>query len=122
MIHIEGVVIHGNSLGRTIGFPTANISLASDVVVDNGVYYSEVVVDGESYRAMTNVGVRPTVGGEQRLVETHILDFSASLYDKRIIVTLYEKIRDEQKFPSLAALREQLAADADYVRRRGGCL
>lgn len=119
MIRIEGVVVHGNRLGRTISFPTANIALASDVDVENGVYYSEVELDGVLYRAMTNVGVRPTVGGEQRLVETHILDFEGSLYDRRITVVLHEKIRDERKFPSLAALKEQLAADADYVRRRG---
>ena len=114
-IEIEGVVINGNALGRTIGFPTANMDIAEGVVIENGVYRSTVELDGSTYAAMTNVGVRPSVDGTTRLLETHIFGYEGSLYGRRLTVCLHAKLRDERKFPSLEALKEQIASDAAAI-------
>ena len=75
MIVIEGVVVGGKQLGRQLGFPTANIALNDDFEVENGVYTSKVYVEGAEYDAMTNIGVRPSVDGSTRLLETHLFGF-----------------------------------------------
>jgi riboflavin kinase/FMN adenylyltransferase len=118
MIIIEGVVIGGNRLGRKLGFPTANIAIDNDLAVDNGVYSSKVFVDGREYPAMTNVGIRPSVDGSKRLLETHIFGFDGLLYDMRLRVELYDKIRDEKKFSSVDELREQIAKDAIEIKKK----
>lgn len=113
---IEGVVIGGNRLGRRLGFPTANIAIDDRLDVENGVYASKVFVEGEEYRAMTNVGVRPSVDGSKRLLETHLFGFRGLLYGLRLRVELIEKIRDEQKFSSVEELRSQIAKDAEKIK------
>ena len=113
---IEGEVIHGNALGRTMGFPTANIDVPQHVHIPSGVYCSTVDVSGHSYRAMTNVGLRPTVGGTRRVVESHILDFCGDIYGQHLRITLHAKVRDERKFDSLDALKQQLMLDAAHIR------
>lgn len=117
MLVIEGVVIGGNRLGRKLGFPTANIALSDDFAVENGVYASKVYVDGIEYAAMTNVGVRPSVDGSKRLLETHLFGFKGLLYGLTLRVELYEKIRDERKFASVDELREQIAKDSNEIKR-----
>ena len=116
MIVIEGVVIGGNRLGRRLGFPTANIPIDDSFDVENGVYSSKVIAEGEEYIAMTNVGVRPSVDGSKRLLETHLFGFKGLLYGLKIRVELYDKIRDEQRFDSVDELREQIAKDAEVVK------
>ncbi len=116
MIVIEGVVIGGNQLGRKLGFPTANIAISDDLAVANGVYSSKVFVEGKEYVAMTNVGIRPSVDGSKRLLETHLFDFEGLLYGLTLRVELYDKIRDEKKFDSVEELREQIACDAESVK------
>ena len=117
MLVIEGIVIGGNRLGRKLGFPTANIALTEDSLVENGVYASRVYLEsGESYSAMTNVGVRPSVDGTKRLLETHLFGFDGSLYDLKLRVELLEKIRDEKKFDSVDELRDQIAKDSKRVK------
>lgn len=108
---ITGEVIHGAQLGRKMGFPTANID-ARNINIDNGVYFSRVEIDGKRFKAMSNIGFRPSVDGRTRLLETHIFDFEGDLYGKTISVDLICKIRDEQRFNSIDALRNQLATDA----------
>ena len=115
MIIIKGIVIKGQQLGRKMGFPTANID-AQEKRVENGVYRSMVRIDGKSYRAMTNVGLRPSVDGRTRLLEAHLFDFDGDLYGRRIQVELLEKIRDERKFASIEELRAQLEIDAERCR------
>lgn len=115
MIIIKGIVIKGQQLGRKMGFPTANID-AQEKRVENGVYRSMVRIDGKSYRAMTNVGLRPSVDGRTRLLEAHLFDFDGDLYGRRIQVELLEKIRDERKFASIEELRTQLEIDAESCR------
>ena len=113
---VEGVVIGGNQLGRKLGFPTANIALNEDFAVENGVYASKAYVDGKAYAAMTNVGVRPSVDGSKRLLETHLFGFEGVLYGLTLRVELIEKIRDEQKFSSVEELRSQIAKDFNKIK------
>ncbi len=116
---IDGVVVTGNRLGRTIGFPTANMAIDEPLLLIpcGGVYRSSVVVKGVAYDGMTNIGTRPTVGGSGTLtVETHIFDFDEMIYGERISVAFLERIRAERRFPSLDALRAQLRADAELIR------
>ena len=115
---VEGVVIGGNRLGRTLGFPTANMDVADRNDLANGVYRSEVEIDGCRYRAMSNVGVRPSVDGRTRLLETHIFDFHGDLYGRVLRVALIEKIRDERKFSSVEELRAQLEYDKEQIAQQ----
>ena len=110
---LQGVVVAGNRLGRTLGFPTANMRLYEPLklVPANGVYAVEVDVLGSRFRGMTNIGVRPTVGGTFRTVETHILDFNEDIYGLPLRISFLRRIRDEIRFPSLDALKEQLEKD-----------
>ena len=113
---VEGVVIGGNRLGRKLGFPTANIAIDEWLAIENGVYCSKVYVEGEEYLAMTNVGVRPSVDGSKRLLETHLFGFKGLLYGLTLRVELIKKIRDERKFASVDELREQIAKDSDEIK------
>ena len=113
---VEGVVVGGNQLGRKLGFPTANIAIDDTLDIENGVYASKVLFEGREYAAMTNVGVRPSVDGSKRLLETHLFGFSGSLYGLKLRVELHEKIRDEKKFSSVEELRKQIASDAEKIK------
>ena len=108
-----GAVVAGNRLGRTIGFPTANMQLYEPLklIPGNGVYAVEAEVLGSKWQGMTNIGVRPTVGGSARTVETHLLAFDEDIYGLPLRITFLRKLRDEIRFPSLDALKEQLAKD-----------
>lgn len=114
---VEGVVIGGNQLGRKLGFPTANIVLGEDFSIENGVYASKVYFNDEVYYAMTNVGVRPSVDGSKRLLETHLFGFEGVLYGLTLRVELIKKIRDERKFASVDELREQIAKDSNEIKK-----
>ena len=111
---LYGAVVAGNQLGRTMGFPTANMQLYEPLklVPANGVYAVEAEVLGTTYKGMCNIGMRPTVGGASRTIETHILDFDQDIYGLPIRIRFLRRIRDERKFPSLEALRKQLTLDA----------
>ena len=116
---LHGVVVEGNRLGRTLGFPTANMQLHEPLklVPANGVYAVDVQTLGKSFRGMCNIGVRPTVAsGSARTIETHILDFDEDIYGLDISLSFVRRIRDERRFPSLEALSAQLAADREAVR------
>ena len=115
---LYGVVVAGNRMGRTIGFPTANMHLYEPLklVPGNGVYAVEVEVLGATYKGMCNIGKRPTVGGTTRTIETHILDFEQDIYGLPMRLRFLRRIRDERKFPSLEALRAQLMEDSRRVR------
>ena len=111
---LHGVVVAGNRLGRTIGFPTANMQLYEPLKMlpSDGVYAVEVETLEKRFRGMCNIGVRPTVSsGEHRTVEAHIFDFDEDIYGLDIRITFLRKIRDERPFPSLEALRAQLEQD-----------
>lgn len=113
---VEAEVVSGNRLGRKLGFPTANMDISNRDDISNGVYRSQITVDGVLYQAMSNAGVRPSVDGSGRWLETHIFDFHGDLYGKVLTVQLLEKIRNERKFSSVAELRAQLEHDMEYCK------
>ncbi len=111
-----GVVVAGNRLGRTIGFPTANMWLYEPLKLlpGNGVYSVEVESLGRKFKGMCNIGTRPTVNaGRDRTVETNIFDFDEDIYGLDLKVTFLRKIRDERRFASLDALKAQLIQDRE---------
>lgn len=108
---IWGKVMHGKQLGRTLGFPTANINFNQYVAPVSGVYAVYVTVGGTRYRGMANIGSNPTVNGDTSRLEVFIFDFSCDIYGEWIFVELLQKIRSEVKFAGLDELREQLAKD-----------
>jgi riboflavin kinase / FMN adenylyltransferase len=110
---LNGIIIKGQQLGRSIGFPTANIHIPHDykLVPSDGVYAVHVNVEGAFYSGMLNIGMRPTVNGNSRTIEVNLFDFQDDLYDKRITVLLKEYLRPEMKFDDLDALKRQLQMD-----------
>lgn len=119
MYIVEEEVIHGKQLGRRLGFPTANMAVGHRTDIENGVYRSKVEIDGREYLAMSNVGVRPSVDGSTRLLETHVLNFAGDLYGKILRVRLLDKIRNERKFSSVEELKHQLEYDLEVVQENG---
>lgn len=110
---MSGKVVHGAKLGRQLGFPTANVLMHHERPALTGVY--AVKLDG--LNAVANLGVRPTLAGVAQLkLEVHVLDFSADLYGKHVHVDFLHKIRDEQKFDGLDALKAQIALDVEAAR------
>lgn len=109
---IFGKVSHGAKLGRTIGFPTANIPLRRCVVPISGVYVVEVFgITPQSIKGVANIGKRPTVGGIDTQLEVNLFDFEGDLYGKQLEIVLKEKLRGEEKFASFDALRQQIEKD-----------
>ena len=114
---LSGEVVGGRRLGRTIGVPTANLSLPEEVVAPrHGVYACTATVEGKEYLAVTNIGSRPTVEGHHVTVEPWILDFSGDLYGKQITLAFYRFLRPEKKFDSLEQLREEIQKNAQQTR------
>ncbi len=116
---LEGKVVHGNAVGRKLGFPTANLEpLPGMALPANGVYAARALVGDLTYPAMVNIGNRPTLNDNREpTIEAHLLDADLNLYDKNITLEFIVRLRDEQKFPSLDALQAQLARDAEATRR-----
>ena len=110
---LTGKVVKGNSLGRELGFPTANIEkdFAYKLVPSEGAYAVLVNVLGNEYKGMLNIGRRPTVSGQHLTIEVNIFDFSESIYGEEITITFIKQIRKEIKFPNLDALTNQLLQD-----------
>ncbi|MBE6194073.1 MAG: riboflavin kinase [Alistipes sp.] len=115
-VEIVAVVVSGNQLGRKLGFPTANMDISDREDITNGVYRSQIEIEGVVYNAMSNVGIRPSVESKGRWLETHVFDFHGDLYGKRLAVKLLEKIRNERKFNSVVELRQQLEHDMEYCK------
>ena len=114
---LTGTVVHGQKIGRKLGFPTANLLIPPAVAVPKfGVYACRAIVDGKSYPAVTNVGTRPTVAGTGVTVEPWILDFEGDLYDRQIRVEFYRFLRPEMKFPDLEALQQEILRNAEETR------
>jgi len=115
---LSGTVVPGKQLGRTIGIPTANLMIPDRVIVPAyGVYATRVVTAQGAWPAVTNVGVRPTVDdGEGVTVEPWILDFEGDLYGQTVRVEFYRRLRGEQKFDSLDALKQEILRNAEQTR------
>lgn len=114
---LSGTVVKGEQRGRTIGFPTANIAVnhPDKIIPKNGVYAVRVQLQNKERLGMMNIGTNPTVNGENRSIEVHIFDWSASIYNQPIQVSLIERIRDELKFDSLETLQKQLEKDKEVI-------
>lgn len=108
-----GLVAKGRQLGRTLGFPTANVQVSEvfKLIPADGVYAVRVQVRDQSYGGVMNIGLRPTVSGLGRTQEVHILNFNEDIYGEKIVVTLVAYIRAEQKFDGLGALKTQIELD-----------
>jgi riboflavin kinase/FMN adenylyltransferase len=114
---IDGVVVEGDRRGRAMGFPTANVCTANELLPPYGVYATTATVNGAVLPSVTNVGVRPTVDSSGTLtVETHIFNFNRELYGRTLRVGFVQRLRDERPFDSLDALRTQIAHDCDRAR------
>jgi riboflavin kinase/FMN adenylyltransferase len=122
---ISGVVARGRELGRTIGFPTANVEAIEEMLPSDGVYavlVDRLAADGSASalaRGAMNIGMRPTVSGEKkRTVEAHLFDLDEDLYGASLRVHIVARLRDEKKFDGLDALKAQIAKDAEAARAR----
>ncbi len=114
---ISGRVVHGRKLGRTIGFPTANIPLKRCVSPVSGVYVVQAHgLRGKPLSGVANIGQRPTVNGVRQQLEVHLFDFNENLYGKQLEVSLLKKLRDEKRFDSLEALQKQIESDAEAAK------
>lgn len=114
--HIQGKVVYGRQLGRSIGAPTANILLRQMPAL-RGVYVVSVTLEnGTTHDGIANIGLRPTVDGKQPALEVHLFDFTGTLYGQHICVTFRHGLRDEEKFDSIDALKAQIARDFDAAR------
>ena len=109
----SGIVVEGNKLGRTLGYPTANLHIGNPekLVPGNGVYVVEVEAAGNRLNGMMNIGVRPTVDGTRRMIEVNIFDFDRTIYGEQLTVYVKKYLRGEQRFNGLDALKEQLGKD-----------
>ena len=120
---LSGIISKGKQLGRTIGYPTANIKIEEEykLIPLNGVYIAQSILNGKTVFGMMNIGTRPTVDGTTQTVEINFFDFSQDLYDQKITVSLLHRMRSEQKFESLDALKSQLSKDKinaqSYIRK-----
>ncbi len=114
---VVGKVIHGRKIGRTIGFPTANLNYDKNFLLPGiGVYYTNVKVNNKLYKGITSIGKNPTVNGKILTLETNILDFDSDIYGEQIEVSFIKKIRDEEKFNGLDELKDQLKKDENFAR------
>lgn len=114
---IRGPVVRGDQRGRTIGFPTANIAVTPDRALPAyGVYATWAHLGESRYAAATNIGVRPTFAGERPSVEAFLLDYDGDLYDRSLRIELVARLRPEQRFDGIEALKAQLARDVDETR------
>ncbi len=114
---LTGKVVKGKQLGRTLGYPTANIYVVEDykLIPADGVYAVQIIYNGSILKGVLNIGKRPTIEGKDRTIEVHIFDFDKEIYGENLTINFVEKIRNEQKFESLNALKTQIDADAKHA-------
>jgi len=113
---VQGTVIEGDGRGRLMGFPTANVKVDGDVLIGDGVYVTDAIVDGESHHGMTHVGRRPTFGLDERMVETHLFDFDREIYGAVTRLYFHQRIRGTVAFDSAEALKVRLEEDEREAR------
>ena len=116
---LNGTVVRGDQIGRTIGFPTANIFVGEKykLIPKDGIYAAMANINGKQYAGMLYIGNRPTLNETKKVIELNIFDFDQDIYDQNIQVLLKEFIRDDQKFENLEALKAQLGNDEEVARR-----
>jgi riboflavin kinase/FMN adenylyltransferase len=116
---LAGAVVHGAGIGRVLGFPTANISPADNeqILPLDGVYETHVIIDGNMFKGVMNIGMNPTVNGKERTNEVHIIGFEGDLYGKEITVLFVRRLHGEQIFDNVDALRLQIEQDIERVKQ-----
>lgn len=121
---LTGIISKGKQLGRTIGYPTANIKIEEDykLIPQNGVYVAKSILNGKTVFGMMNIGTRPTVDGTKQTIEIHFFNFKQDLYGKLITVSLLHRMRSEQKFETVDALKDQLNKDKALAEKYIGLL
>ena len=112
-----GDVVSGQGCGRALKFPTANIDCGDQITPADGVYAGKAVARGEEYPAAVSIGVKPTLGVHERTIEAHLVGAEGSLYGRRIAVRLLKRLRDQERFDSVEALKAQIAKDVQHVRQ-----
>jgi len=123
---LTGVVVRGKSLGKQIGFPTANLNIEEvyKLIPKNGAYIVKSYIEGKVVYGMMNIGTNPTVNGERQSIEIHFFDFDKDIYNKKVEIQLLERLRDEQEFNAIATLQAQLFIDKkkslDYIQHNYG--
>jgi riboflavin kinase/FMN adenylyltransferase len=116
--YIDGVVVEGKRRGRELGFPTANLQTANELIPPHGIYATTVTIDGIVHPSITNIGVRPTFGDTTvTMIEAHLLGFHGDLYGQRVRLWFVQRLRDERKFDDVDALRTQMEADRRWAER-----
>ena len=126
LYRLRGTVVHGKGKGHTVGMPTANLQPSpGQTLPEEGVYAALAEVEGQTYRAVTNVGTRPSVDSDSReTVESLLLGYTGDLYGKEMELAFYRRLRGIEKFPSLQAVKEQVDRDSmavnDFFDRQGG--
>jgi riboflavin kinase / FMN adenylyltransferase len=115
--YVDGSIVTGRGRGREVGFPTANLETVNELLPPHGVYATTMTVDGIVRAGLTNIGVRPTFGDGEVAIETHLLAYDGDLYGKRVRLAFVQRLRDERRFPDVAALRAQIEADQRRAER-----
>ena len=116
--HLSGTVVVGDQRGRTLGFPTANIEIDDQLLLPgDGIYATWAMIDGKRHKSATSIGIRPTFGLTQRLVEVYVMDFTDDLYGKTVDVEFIKKVRDQEKFDGLEAWIKQIKRDVEDCRQ-----
>jgi riboflavin kinase/FMN adenylyltransferase len=115
--YLDGTIVTGRGRGREVGFPTANLETANELLPPHGVYATTMTIDGIVRAGLTNIGVRPTFGEGEVAVETHLLGYQGDLYGKRVRLAFVQRLRDERRFPDVDALRAQIEADQRRAER-----
>lgn len=115
----EGTVVHGNKIGRTLGYPTANIRIEDKekLIPENGVYAVTTKLDNQLYKGMMSIGIRPTIGGTQRVTEVNIFDFDENIYGQTLRVYIKNYMRQEVKFDGLETLKKQMDNDKEKAMK-----
>jgi hypothetical protein len=115
---LEGIVVEGNKIGRTLGYPTANLQMDNPeaIVPGQGVYTAMVSLGDSWHESMVNIGIRPTLDLYHVTIEAHLFDFEGDIYGERMAIHFLERIRDEMRFSSLSELKKQLDADREKTR------
>ncbi|SRX52736.1 bifunctional riboflavin kinase/FAD synthetase [Aequorivita sp. CIP111184] len=116
---ISGEVVKGKAIGRTMKYPTANLKLKENykLIPKNGVYIVQALIEDEKIFGITSIGTNPTVGGTEKTIETHFLDFNKDLYGKEITIEFLKFIRDEETFDSLELLRQEIVKDEHFAKQ-----
>lgn len=114
---LNGTVVRGKALGRTVGMPTANLRITEGTMPENGVYATRIRIGDSVYVSVTNIGRRPTVDDESYItVETYIIDFDREIYGEQAVLEVHKFLRPIQKFASLKEVQKQVQKDVDMAK------